>query len=167
MSGDRNSAAKGPLQRNIEIALAFLIAVFGLIIIGGALKSGIGWGFDGPRAGFFPFYIGTLVVIAAVVTLYQEIANTGSKKVFAEWDQLKQVLSVAVPTLVYIIAIAFLGIYVSSAVLIAYFMMVISSFGIVRTALIAILVPIITFVVFEKWFLVALPKGPLERMLGY
>ncbi len=167
MSGDRNTAAKGPSQRSVEIGLALLILVFGLVIIGGALKAGIGWGFDGPRAGFFPFYVGVLVVVAAAVTLYQVVADREGQKVFAEWDQLRQVLSVAVPTLAYIILIAFLGIYVSSVALIAYFMMVISSFSIARTALIAILVPLLTFIVFEKWFLVALPKGPIERMLGY
>jgi hypothetical protein len=167
MSDDGNSAANGPSQRSVEIGLAVLIGIFGLTIIGGAIKAGIGWGFDGPRAGFFPFYIGILVVIAAIVTLYQEITATGSRKIFADWHQLKQVLSVAIPTLVFIIMIAFLGIYVSSVALIAYFMLVISSFSYLRTALIAILVPLITFIVFEKWFLVALPKGPIERMLGY
>ncbi|MBX3519760.1 MAG: tripartite tricarboxylate transporter TctB family protein [Xanthobacteraceae bacterium] len=167
MSGDRNSAAKGPSQRSVEIGLALLILVFGLIIIGGALKAGIGWSFDGPKAGFFPFYVGLLVIAAALITLFNEWSNKETKKIFAEWDQLKQVLSVAAPTLVYVIAIAFLGIYVSSAILIAYFMTVISSFSVVRTALVAILVPLITFFVFEKWFLVALPKGPLETFLGY
>lgn len=167
MSGDRNSAAKGPSQRSVEIGLALLILVFGLIIMAGALKAGIGWGFDGPNAGFFPFYVALLVIVAALITLFNEWSNKESQKTFAEWDQLKQVLSVAAPTLVYVIMIAFLGIYVSSAILIAYFMLVISSFSVLRTALIAILVPLITFFVFEKWFLVALPKGPLETFLGY
>lgn len=167
MSDDRNSAASGPSQRSVEIGLAVLIGIFGFTIIGGALKAGIGWGFDGPQAGFFPFYVGLLIVVAAAVTLYQEITNTDRQKIFADREQLKQVLSVAIPTLVYIILIAFLGIYVSSVVLIAYFMLVISSFSYLRTALIAILVPLLTFIVFEKWFLVALPKGPIERMLGY
>jgi putative tricarboxylic transport membrane protein len=26
---------------------------------------------------------------------------------------------------------------------------------------------VLTFVVFEKWFLVPMPKGPLETWLGY
>jgi hypothetical protein len=28
-------------------------------------------------------------------------------------------------------------------------------------------VPLITFVVFEQWFLVPLPKGPIEAWLGF
>jgi hypothetical protein len=27
--------------------------------------------------------------------------------------------------------------------------------------------PVVTFLVFEKWFLVPMPKGPLEAWLGY
>jgi putative tricarboxylic transport membrane protein len=63
--------------------------------------------------------------------------------------------------------VPYIGIYVASVLLIAFFMMWISSYGPVRTAIIAISVPLITFLVFERWFLVALPKGPLEAMLGY
>jgi hypothetical protein len=28
-------------------------------------------------------------------------------------------------------------------------------------------VPLVVFVVFERWFLVPLPKGPLEALFGY
>jgi len=31
----------------------------------------------------------------------------------------------------------------------------------------AIGIPVVTFLVFEKWFLVPMPKGPLEQWLGY
>jgi len=33
--------------------------------------------------------------------------------------------------------------------------------------LLAIGIPLATFLVFEKWFLVPMPKGPLEAWLGY
>jgi hypothetical protein len=32
---------------------------------------------------------------------------------------------------------------------------------------IAIGVPLVTFIVFERWFLVPLPKGPIEEWLGF
>ena len=32
---------------------------------------------------------------------------------------------------------------------------------------VAILIPLALFVMFEIWFLVPLPKGPVEAMLGY
>jgi hypothetical protein len=34
-------------------------------------------------------------------------------------------------------------------------------------AAVAVGVPVVTFVIFEKWFLVPLPKGPIEEYLGF
>jgi hypothetical protein len=31
----------------------------------------------------------------------------------------------------------------------------------------SIAVPVVSFLVFERWFLVPMPKGPLESWLGY
>jgi len=39
-------------------------------------------------------------------------------------------------------------------------------YGLTRVLPIAIGVPLVTFLIFEKWFVVALPKGPLENALG-
>jgi hypothetical protein len=32
---------------------------------------------------------------------------------------------------------------------------------------ISIGIPVVTFIVFERWFLVPLPKGPIEEFLGF
>jgi hypothetical protein len=34
-------------------------------------------------------------------------------------------------------------------------------------AAVAVGVPVATFLIFERWFLVPMPKGPLETWLGY
>ena len=36
--------------------------MFGAIVLVGSLQVGIGWGAEGPRPGFFPFYIGLLII---------------------------------------------------------------------------------------------------------
>jgi putative tricarboxylic transport membrane protein len=167
MSGDGNTASHGPAHRTVELALAGAIGLFGALVVYGALKAGIGWSFEGPQAGFFPFYIGLCLIGATAVNIWQVMSGITPAKIFAEWDQLRQVASVAIPTAVYIVLIAYIGIYVSSVLLIAYFMMRISSYGWLRTVIVAISVPLLTFIVFERWFLVALPKGPLEAMLGF
>jgi len=166
MSGDGNAADQGPAHRTIELVFAGLMGLFAIAVVVGALQAGIGWGFEGPKAGFFPFIMGVGLIGATAVNLWHGFQGSKSK-VFAEWDQLKQVGAVTLPIVVYIALIPYLGIYVASVLLIAYFMMKISDYGIVRTAIVSISVPLITFLVFERWFLVALPKGPLETMLGY
>lgn len=166
MSGDGNAASNGPAHRTVELAVAAGIGLFGIVVVFGALQAGIGWGFEGPKAGFFPFIMGSILIAATAINLWN--GWQGSKtKVFADTDQLKQVWLVTWPIAAFVALVPYIGIYVSAMLLIAWFMMRISAYGPVRTALISIGIPLITFVVFERWFLVALPKGPIERMLGY
>ena len=72
-----------------------------------------------------------------------------------------------IPTAIYVALIPYIGIYVSSALLIALFMKWLGKYSWSVVIGISILVPILTFLMFEIWFLVPLPKGPLEVMLGY
>jgi putative tricarboxylic transport membrane protein len=51
---------------------------------------------------------------------------------------------------------------VSSLLLIAVFMMWFGRYGIGMSAAVSIGVTIATYLMFEKWFLVPLPKGPIE-----
>ena len=91
----------------------------------------------------------------------------GNGRVFAEWVQLRQVLSVLVPTIVYVGLVPYLGIYVSSALLIVFFMRWFGHYRWIVAAAVSVVVPFLTFLMFEIWFLVPLPKGPIETMLGY
>ncbi len=166
MSGDANTASRGPAHRTVELATAVGIGLFGIIVVIGALQAGIGWGFEGPKAGFFPFIIGAILIVATGVNLWNGL-QTSTSKVFSEWSELQQVWAVTWPIAVYIALTPYLGIYVASAILIVFFMMRIGSYGILRSLIVAISVPLVTFLVFERWFLVALPKGPLEAMFGY
>jgi hypothetical protein len=72
-----------------------------------------------------------------------------------------------IPMLVYVAGIALLGIYVASALLIAFFMIRHGRYRWPLTAAVSLGVPILLFLVFERWFLVPLPKGPLEALVGY
>ena len=72
-----------------------------------------------------------------------------------------------VPTAVYVAAIPFLGIYVASALLIIAFMKWLGKYHWLMSIAVGVAVPILTFLMFEVWFLVPLPKGPLENFLGY
>lgn len=143
------------------------MALLALIGIYGSLKVGIGWGDDGPRAGFFPFYVSLVVLLSCAVNLFNVLATSGQGKLFAEWGQLRQVISVLVPTIIYVALVPYLGMYVASAILIAFFMRWFGKYGWLATVSVAVAVPVLTFLMFEIWFLVPLPKGPLESFLGY
>src|ERR1700754_2459034 len=116
-----NPSGSGPTHKTLELGTALLIGVFGLIVIIGSLKAGINWGAEGPRAGFFPFYVGIAIVAASAVNLWNGL-HEEDRGLFAEWGQLRQVLSVVVPTAIYVGAMPFTGLYLASIIFIAWFM---------------------------------------------
>ena len=150
-----------------ELLLAlFLMALAGLVITD-SLRVGTGWADDGPRSGYFPFYIGlALLASSGWVALKQVLNWRRDNPAFAERTQLRSVMAVLWPTVVYVALIKLLGIYVASLVLIAFFMVRHGKHGVPLTAAVAVGVPVVFFLVFELWFLVPLPKGPLEAAFG-
>lgn len=162
----QGAAAQGLTQRSVEIGVAVATIIFAAIIIYGSIRVGIGWGAEGPMAGFFPFYC-ALMVLAAGIVNFGAAMQIARKPIFAEWPALRQVAFVLIPTTIYVALIPVIGMYVSSVILIAFFMYWLGRYSPVMIAAISIGVPVATFVVFEKWFLVPLPKGPLESLIGY
>ncbi|ABD87411.1 tripartite tricarboxylate transporter TctB family protein [Rhodopseudomonas palustris] len=154
-----------PTQRGVEAVVAALIAAFGGVVIIGSLLAGISWGAEGPRAGFFPFYVGIFIVIASAINLLSAL-RSDPKLLFAEWGQIRHVFSVAIPTALYVGSMPFVGLYVASAAFIAYFMRRLGRYRWLTALAVALAMPLITYIVFERWFLVPLPKGPLEDWLG-
>jgi putative tricarboxylic transport membrane protein len=163
----QNEAA-GLNRRIPETAVALLLLVCGLVVVVDSLRVGIEWADDGPRAGYFPFFIGLLLSFAAGWILLQAILGWSKEtKLFSQWSELRDVRAMLVPTTVFIAAVPFLGLYLPGALLIGFFMHRHGNFGWLTTVLTAIGVPVVFFLIFEKWFLVPLAKGPIEAWLGF
>lgn len=153
-----------------ELAVAALLVAVGALVVTDSVRVGTGWGDDGPRSGYFPFYIGLLLSLSGAWILGRELLRGwrqgGDGGAFAERAQLWQVVAVFVPMVVHVVLIYVIGIYIASALLIAYFMRRYGQFGWAAVAGVALGVPCGLFFVFERWFLVPLPKGPVEHLLG-
>lgn len=161
--GERPSAS----VRSFEIGTAIALFALGVILMGDSLRIGAGWTDDGPQSGYFPFYIGMLLCLASVVNLVSAVRNPETKtEVFLTRRQTQMVMELLVPTTVFVIAIGWLGIYVSSALLIGWFMRRLGRFAALPTLLVSLGIPGILFALFEIWFKILLPKGPLEQLLG-
>lgn len=150
-----------------ELLVSAFLFGLAMLVITDSIRVGTGWGDDGPRSGYFPFYIGLLLALSSGwVLLKQLVLWRRDSETFADRGQLASVVSVLVPMVIYVAAIAFLGIYVSSFALILWFMKRHGKYGWPLTAAVSIGVPLVFFLVFERWFLVPLIKGPIEQMLG-
>jgi amino acid transporter len=151
-----------------ELVVALLFVIAGAIVIVDSYRVGFEWGEDGPKAGYFPHFIGYLLAIAGLVVAAQTIRRWKAMKddVFVTWAELKPVLTVLIPTIIYVGLVATIGIYVASAIYITGFMMWQGKFRLLPGLAVGIGVPVAVFLLFEVWFLIPLPKGPLEHLLG-
>jgi hypothetical protein len=167
MSDDRHDPVRTLRTRGPELGVAALLLVIAGLVIADSLRVGIGWADDGPRSGYFPFYIGLLLAASSGWVLVAQLLRWRSdRSEFATRAQIGLVVSVLVPMVVYVGLIGLLGIYVASALLIGYFMLRHGKYKAKLALPVALGVPLFFFAVFEKWFLVPLPKGPFETWLG-
>ena len=155
--------------RWVELVVALLVVAGGAVVVVDSLRVGIAWGDDGPKAGYFPFFIGLILILAGGLIAVQALLawRRRADEVFVTRAELKPVMAMLLPTIAYVAAIYLIGIYVASAIYIAAFMRWQGSFKWWTTAAASLGVPIALFLLFEIWFLVPLPKGPLEAWLGY
>ncbi|MFP5405498.1 MAG: tripartite tricarboxylate transporter TctB family protein [Gammaproteobacteria bacterium] len=151
-----------------ELGMAIFAAVVGAVVIYGSVEQGIGWGETGPDPGYFPFYIGVLIVLSsvgtAVITLLKGRPALGS---FASVGQIRRAAAVFLPTVAYVAAMRFVGLYVASALFIAAYMRWVGKYRIGKALGVGIGVSVFFFALFEFIFNVPLAKGPLENLMGF
>jgi hypothetical protein len=162
-------ARSARLTYQVAEAIVAASTIFvGAVMMLDAHRIGIGWASDGPMGGYFPFRTGAILSIVGVIILLRALfGKHRSQELFVAWGRFKMVLAVLIPTMLYVLATQFIGIYVASAVFIGGFMRTIGRFTWLKVILISVLTSAALFWMFEMQFLTPLPKGPLESLLGY
>jgi putative tricarboxylic transport membrane protein len=149
-----------------ELVTAALLILLGGIVLLDALRLGFGWGADGPRSGFFPFWLALIMIFACGGICVQAAVN-GEGKSFVTREQLGPVLKVLWPATAAVALMHFVGLYVASALYMGFYMRWIGRHSWPTVVLVPLFVSFGSFLVFEEWFLVPMPKGPLEQWLGF
>jgi hypothetical protein len=149
----------------MEIVVALAICVAGSIVVVGALEFGIRWGDAGPEAGYFPFYVGLLLIFGGLGAMAQAVL-TRPGGVFLDRVQLTRLASFFIPMTVFVIVSVFLGLYVGTALYLTIVMRFQGGYRWPFSLMVGLGTALFFFVVFEEWFQVALLKGPLEELLG-
>jgi len=153
-------------MRAADLITASVLMLLGGVVLFDAARLGIGWGTDGPKSGFFPFGLALILVLMCAVIAAQA-ARRASQKPFVSREQLGRVLKVLWPAAGMAVLTQILGLYVASALYLGFYMRWVGRHSWLAVVALSLGVPIATFLIFEKWFLVPMPKGPLESWLGY
>jgi putative tricarboxylic transport membrane protein len=154
--------------RTADVVVSLLLLALALLLGYDNWRTGIAWDSTGPQAGYFPFYLSVILGGASLyglVTTY--LARSAPSETFVTRAQLRRVLAVFVPTLLFCLATQFLGLYVASFLLIAAFMRMVGKIALWKSLLTAFLFTAIMFVTFDIAFDVIMPKGPLEAAFGH
>ena len=154
----------------VELVVATILLAFGIVVAYGSYQLGSGWTTDGPGAGYFPFYVGLLICVAGIGVFVQTLlARSKSEDAFVDREQLRRVLSVFIPAVIYVGAVQVFGLYVATAVYITLFMVILGKYKWLKSVIISLSVIVLFFLMFEVWFKVPLYKGSIDLLsfLGY
>jgi hypothetical protein len=159
-------------MRALDLLTAALLMLLSAIVIYDALRLGAGWGIEGPQSGFFPFWLA--VALAAVgFGLVVQAWRSRSPKPFVTGERFVPVLKVLAPLAGFVVLVdppgpwPGLGLYVAAGLYLGFYMRWVGRHRWSTVVILATAFPVVTFLIFETWFLVPMPKGPVEAWLGY
>src|SRR3954466_5185348 len=123
MEQKKAEAESAASVRTAELVTAVVLFLCGALVSFDTCRLGARWAEDGPQAGYFPFYVGLLICIASLVNMVFALRIPAQKNaIFVERGQLKLVLSVLIPSAIFVALVGWLGIYVAGALFVAFFM---------------------------------------------
>ena len=159
-------------MRVVDLVTAAVLMLLSGVVIYDALRLGAGWGNEGPQSGFFPFWLAALLAGVSVVLFLQALYRR-SEAPFVIGHRFVPVLKVLGPLVGFVVLTdppgpwSGLGLYVAAGLYLGFYMRWVGRHDWRTVVALATVVPIITFLIFETWFLVPMPKGPVEAWLGY
>ncbi|MGJ5178262.1 tripartite tricarboxylate transporter TctB family protein [Bradyrhizobium oligotrophicum] len=154
-------------SRTVDVVVSLLLLALAIVLAWDNWRTGASWDSTGPEPGYFPFYLSVILGGASLYGIGAAfLSSREAVETFVTRAQLRRVMAVFVPTLLFCIAMQFLGIYVASFLLIAGFMRLVGKIAIWKSLLTAFLFSAVMFVTFDVVFDVIMPKGPLEAAFG-
>lgn len=155
-------------NRTMEIVIALVLLGGCALVIYDSARLGFGWREgEGPAPGYYPFWVSVILGVASVMNLISALRGHGAGETFVSLRPFGRVLAVLVPSIAFVAFIGYIGMYAAAALFIFAFMVAVGRENPLRAMVLAVVVPVALFFMFEKWFLVPLPKGPIENWLGY
>lgn len=153
----------------MEIVTALGTGTAGAVAMIGGAQLGRGWTDHGPEAGYFPFWVGGILVFASLCNagnaIWRRQSDSG-REVFLTREQASRLGRFLVPMVGFVILTVLMGTYVGTT---AYLALVAWWQGGVRpwkAIGLGVVFSLVLYVVFEMIFLVPLHKGPIEHALG-
>ncbi len=159
-------------MRKAERTMGLVLVITALVLLVEAHQLPIAWTAIGPGAGFFPFWLAVGVAITAVVILARSLrpaatVRPGADEAFIPATAWKPLAVVFFPMVAIILFMNYLGIYIGGALYLAGYMWLVGRHRWFSVIAVSVLIPLVLFFIFERWFLLPLPKGVLLELILY
>ena len=155
-------------MRKADIVVALLLFALAVLVARESLQLDIGWGLNGPEGGFFPFWLAVGLAICALIILVQAVRSTAPawRQPLVRPGGLAPLLKVALPATAMVALTEMIGLYPAAALYIGFYMRWIGKHHWLLVLAVSLGVPLGSYVIFDKWFLIPMPKGWWGEYLG-
>ena len=158
-------------MKKAEIVCALAILTWAGLILRESTRLNIGWEPSGPGAGFFPFWLSAGLIFAAGAVLIRALrggpVSTLATRRFIPEGALRSLLKVVLPMAGTILLMELLGFYAAAVLYLGLSTRWIGRHRWPLVLAVSLLLPLVTYVVIERWFLVPLPKGSLRAYVPF
>lgn len=156
-------------MQRAETACAIVLLVLAGVVAREAIRLEIGWGDIGPKGGFFPFWLAVILALSSLSVLIQSIKRRGqtSGGAFLPREKRGLLFTVLVPIALVVPLIYTVGFYITGFLYLTLYIWWTGRKAWWVNLSISVLFPVAIYFIFEKWFLIPLPKGLLESYLPF
>jgi hypothetical protein len=155
-------------MRQADIVFALVLLGLAVLVAQESLQLNIGWGLNGPEGGFFPFWLSVGLGICCVVILAQALWRTtpALNRPLVKPGGWGLLLTVALPALALVVLTEMIGLYLAAALYIGFNMRWIGRHHWLLVLALSLGIPLGSYFLFDKWFLIPMPKGWWGAHLG-
>lgn len=151
-------------MRLAELVMAIVMAIFSLYLMWLSWELPIGWiNGEGPGGGAWSFWLSFGMLVSCLWVIYTCLRGTNqfsdSKKTYMDRHDIKLFALTAGSLTVMIGLIHIIGVYFSVPLFLIFYMRVMGGHTWRITGTVAVTLPIVTFLFFEKALTITLPKG--------
>jgi hypothetical protein len=157
-------------MRKADIVTAVILLAIGILLDIDSLKLGVGWGMEGPQAGFWPMIMAVGMTVGGVIVLVGALRRKGvSKKTgpFIPPEAIKPVLQCVIPAALMVLFTEYIGLYLAAGIYLAVYMRWIGKHRWVTVLTLSITIPVASYYLFDKVFLIPMPQGSLMGWLPF
>ena len=155
-------------MRQADIAVALCLLGLAVLVAWESLQLNISWGLNGPEGGFFPFWLAVGLGVCGTIILTQAIwqAAPTRRQPFVRRGGWVPLLQVALPATALVVLTQMIGLYPAAALYIAFYMRWMGRHHWLLVLAVSLCIPLGSYFLFDKWFLIPMPKGWWGAHLG-